>query len=136
MSAATVILDNEAVQALRDVSHHKHRLVAGHLVAVTTRRSRGRAGRVVVPATVRVEAGWDRRHPSAAAINRFRIDDAALDSGAANAAADLRRIHGFSVTDAHVAHVACRTDDAVVVLTSDPGEIRAAVGPRVTVIAV
>lgn len=136
MSAATVILDNEAVQALRDVAHHKHRIVAGHLVAVTTRRRSGRTGRVVVPTTVRVEAGWDRTRPSAAAINRFRIDDAALVTAAADEAAGLRLIHGFSVTDAHVAQVACRTDDAVVVLTSDPREIGAAVGSGVTVIAI
>lgn len=136
MSGATVVLDNEAVQALQDVSHRKHRLVAAHLVAITARRRHVRAGRVVVPATVRVEAGWDRTRPSAAAINRFRIDDAALDSGAANEAARLRLTHGFSVTDAHVVHVARQADGAVVVLTSDPDEIKAPAGSRATVIVI
>lgn len=130
MNTGTVILDNEAVQALRDVSHRKHKVVAGHLAAVTARRRRGRAWRVVVPATVRVEAGWDRTQSSAAAINRFRIGDAALDTGAANGAARLRAVHGLSVADAHVGHVARRADGDVVVLTSDPGDISAAVGSR------
>lgn len=137
MSTGTVVLDNEAVQALLDVSHPKHKVVAGHLVAVTARRKRGGAWQVVVPTTVRVEAGWDRTRPSAAAINRFRISDVALDTHAADGAARLRAIQRCSVADAHIGQIGRAADGAVVVLTSDPDDIRYAIGaPRARIITI
>ena len=56
----TVVLDNEAVQALADPAHRKHRRVLAVVEAVAARHLR-RSGsvRLVVPTSVRVEAGWD-----------------------------------------------------------------------------
>jgi hypothetical protein len=67
-----LVLDNEAVQALRDERHPKHRQVLAHLAGIVGRRRRGREVAAVVPTSVRVEAGWDRTQPAAAAINRLR----------------------------------------------------------------
>jgi hypothetical protein len=55
-----VVLDNEAVQALRDPAHPRHRHVISHAQVVTSRKSRAVALELVVPTAVRVEAGWDR----------------------------------------------------------------------------
>ena len=55
-----VILDNEAVQALQDPAHPKHRQVVGHAQVVASRKRRAIAIQMVVPTTVRVEAAWDR----------------------------------------------------------------------------
>ena len=74
--AVTVFLDNEAVQSLMDTTHAKHRralaLVAGLLDQAGAGRHRARERAVPrVPTAVRVEAGWDRRSPSAATANTF-----------------------------------------------------------------
>ena len=58
-----VVLDNEAVQALRDPGHPKHRHVASQAQVVASRKRRAMAIQVVVPTAVRVEAGWDRASP-------------------------------------------------------------------------
>ncbi|MEX2620532.1 MAG: hypothetical protein WD250_09960, partial [Egibacteraceae bacterium] len=84
-----VVLDNTAVQALRDDGHRTHRQVLAHLTAVTQRRRRGADVTAVVPTVVRVAAGWDRSTPAAAAINRFRVVDGVLDGAAADVAAWL-----------------------------------------------
>jgi hypothetical protein len=79
----------------------------------------------VVPTSGRVEAGWDRTQPAAAAVNRLRITDHVLDASAANIAAALTdSLAGVSVADAHIgAVVRSLAHDEVVVLTSDPGDI-------------
>src|SRR5688500_1895212 len=98
----TVVLDNEAVQALRSTAHPKHAQVIAHVQVVAQRKRKAVPLDVVVPAAVRVEAGWDRRMPAAALINHLRIIDAPLESTSANAAADLvARLH-VSVADAHI----------------------------------
>lgn len=87
----------------------------------------------VVPTSVRVEAGWDRRQPAAAAINRFRVVDHVLDGSAADvvAAAIIDRLAEGSVADAHIgAAVGSLPHDEVVVLTSDPGNITRVAGDR------
>lgn len=123
--ARSVVLDNEAAQALLNPDHRKHRRTLAAVEAVTARALR-RAGsaRLVVPTAVRVEAGWDRRARGAAAINRLRFDDAPLDRPAADRAAGVRHALGVSVADAHLAAVIASTAGPVAVLTSDVADIR------------
>ena len=127
-----ILLDNEAIQALRDPFHSKHRVVLAHLAAIVTRRKRGRAANLVVPTSVRVEAGWSRIEPTAAAINRFRITDHPLDTASANIAATIQSQNGVSVADAHlgaaIGDVTTSGADSVVVLTSDPDDIKKVAG--------
>ncbi|MBW3643334.1 MAG: hypothetical protein KY447_10515 [Actinobacteria bacterium] len=126
-----IVLDNEPVQALARPDHEKHRVVMAHLAGVVSRRRRGAAVAVVVPTAVRVEAGWDRSNPRAAAVNRFRVLDAVLDRQAADTAAGILVRVGVSVADAHLGAVArASTADDVVVLTSDPGDVARAAAPR------
>ena len=125
----TVILDNEAVQALADPAHRKHRAVVAHLAGGVTRRRRGQPTEIVVPTAVRVEAGWDRSQVGAAALNRFPVRDRALDTAAANAAATITTKTGTSVADAHVGATArAITAGDIVVLSSDPADMRAVCG--------
>lgn len=138
--ARTVVLDNEAVQALADATHRKHRRVMAVVEAVATRNLR-RAGsaRLVVPTAVRVEAGWDRRAPRAAAINRLRVDDRPLDTPAADRAARVHADLGVSVADAHLAAVLGTTDAPHAVLTSDADDLhriaaRLGLAPRIVTV--
>jgi len=126
-----VVLDNEAVQALRDEHHPKHRQVLAHLAGIVGRRQRGREVSAVVPTSVRVEAGWDRTQPEAAAINRLRVVDHPLDAAPANVAAAIADELAVSVADAHVGAVLrSLPHDEVVVLTSDPDDITRVAGDR------
>lgn len=120
-----LVLDNEAVAALRDTNHDKHASVLTHLQAVVGRRRRGDLVTVVVPCAVRVEAGWDRTAPGAAAINRFRVTDILLDPQRANLAATIVTRDGASIADAHVgASVLFAGWEHAVVLSSDPDDMR------------
>jgi hypothetical protein len=123
--ARTVVLDNEAVQALADPAHPKHRRVLAVVEAAAARNLR-RAGTValVVPTCVRVEAGWNRRDPGAAVINRLRIDDVALDTLAANEAAGIRASLRVSVIDAHLGAVLGAMAGPHAVLTSDADDLQ------------
>ncbi len=127
-----VVLDNEAVQALRDDGHPKHRQVLAHLVGIVARRRRGHEVSAVVPTSVRVEAGWDRTLPAAAALNRLRVVDQVLDTATANVAAAIADgLAGVSVADAHLgAAIRSLRYEDVVVLTSDPGDITRVAGDR------
>ena len=126
-----LVLDNEAVQALRDEHHPKHRQVLAHLAGIVVRRRRGLDVSAVVPTSVRVEAGWDRTQPEAAAINRLRVVDHTLDAAAANIAATIAEGLAVSVADAHVgAVIRSLPHDEVMVLTSDPGDITRVAGDR------
>jgi predicted nucleic acid-binding protein len=120
-----VLLDNEAVQALRDPAHRKHQRVLDEAQIVFKRAVRTLSVRVAVPAAVRVEAGWDRTAPAWAFVNRFPIADILLDTGHADAAAGIVKRTGVSVADAHLG-AAIQTADAdqVMILTSDPGDVR------------
>lgn len=123
--ARTVVLDNEAVQALVDVAHRKHRRVLA-AVEVTAARNLRRSGsvRLVVPTAVRVEAGWDRRARRSAAINSLRVDDSPLDRHAADTAAAVVSALGVSVADAHLAAVLTTAPGPHTVVTSDKADVR------------
>ena len=127
--ARTVVLDNEAVQALVDVAHRKHRRVLA-AVEVTAARNLRRAGsvRLVVPTAVRVEAGWDRRARRSAAINSLRVDDSPLDRHAADTAAAVVSALGVSVADAHLAAVLTIAPGPPTVVTSDKADVRRIAG--------
>jgi hypothetical protein len=131
-----VVLDNEAVQALVDTEHVKHRQVLSHIQVVTDRKRRAEPIRVVVPTAIRVEAGWDRTAPGWAFPNHLRIADVSLDSGQANVAATIRNRAGASVADAHLGSVIdSAADDHITVITSDAGDVRTVVGDtRITVV--
>lgn len=135
----TITLDNEAVQALASPTHAKHRTVVAHLQGVTGRRRRGRVIDVVVPTAVRVEAGWDRSRPDAAALNRFRVRDHVLDRSAADVAAGFvaAGVVG-SVADAHIGVTARDAAGGdIVVLSSDPRDMAAVCGSTpATIVAI
>ena len=129
-----VLLDNEAVQALGDPHHAKHRRVLSHLQTVADRKRRAVVS-AAVPTAVRVEAGWDRSAPRSAFLNRLLIRDVSLDKDHADVAAAISDHTGVSVADAHLGAVMRAADVAVAVVTSDPGDMRAVAGDaRVTVI--
>jgi predicted nucleic acid-binding protein len=120
-----VVLDNEAVQALRDPAHSKHRRVVSHVQVVASRKRRAEAIGILVPTAVRVEAGWDRTSPAWAFPNRLRTADAPLDTQSADTAAAVRARTGVSVADAHIGAVMrARRDTQLTVITSDPGDMR------------
>lgn len=127
----TVVLDNEAVQALNSSVHPKHSQVVAHVQLVAQRKRKAVPLDIVAPTAVRVEAGWDRRAPSAALINRLRIADVPLDTASANGAADLvARLH-VSVADAHIGAAVAGVADrgAVTIITSDPDDMVAVTDP-------
>ncbi len=109
-----------------DKTHPRHVRALATLQVAATRRRKGLPIEVVVPTTVRVEAGWSRTAPQAALINLLRIRDAELDRTAADTAAALVTAHGVSVADAHLgAVIAARHGDAAItVVTSDPDDMR------------
>jgi hypothetical protein len=125
VTGGQVVLDNEAVQALLDPTHPKHRRVLAVVEAVVARAQR-RPGtvRLNVPTTVRVEAGWDRRDPDAAPINRLRITDHPLDATRADKAAALHTRLGISVTDAHLGAVLTDLPGTHAVVTSDVRDLK------------
>jgi hypothetical protein len=121
VSAAAIILDNEAVQGLLDPHHPKHRRIVA-LLTEANRRNLRRAGRVmvIVPTAVRVEAGWDRTDPVGANANRLaRPRDHVLDRAAADRATQLRAAADVSVVDACVGQAAEAAPNPAVIVTSD-----------------
>ena len=126
-----VFLDNQAVQALQDPAHPKHRHVVSHAQVVASRKRRAVAIQVVVPTAVRVEAGWDRTCPARVFPNRLRIADSPLDTASASIAARIRNQTGVSAADSPVgAVIQSAHDDQVTVVASDPGDVRLAAGTR------
>lgn len=121
MRTASVVLDNEAVTALLDVHHPKHRRVIALLAEVVGRDQRRRQRTpVLVPTAVRVEAGWDRSSPATANINRItRSRDQPLDGAAADRSVQLQQATGVSLVDAAVGHALEVAPQPVAVLTSD-----------------
>lgn len=132
-----VLLDNEAVQALRDPAHRKHRRVIGEVLVTGTRTAGAMSIQIAVPAAVRVEAGWDRTAAAWAFVNRLGIVDVPLDISHADAAAGIAKRTGVSVADAHLgAAIQAAGTDYVTVITSDPGDMRkVAEGRQVNVVA-
>jgi len=133
-----VVLDNEAIQALADPAHRKHRQVVSQAQVVASRKRRAAAIEIVVPTAVRVEAGWDRTSPAWAFPNRLRIADIPLDTARASAAAAIRHRTRVSVADAHLgAVIQSAAPGQVTVVTSDPGDMRLVAGDRdITVVAI
>ena len=131
-----VLLDNEAVRALRDPAHRKHRRVVAEVEFAFKRVVRTLPVSVAVPAAVRVEAGWDRTAPAWAFINRFPVADIPLDTNHADTAAGIVKRTGVSVADAHLgAAIQASNADHVMVLTSDPDDMRrVAEGRQVNVV--
>ena len=124
-----VVLDCEAVQALRDPGHPKHHRVVSQAQVVASRKRRAVAIRVAVPTAVRVEAGWDRTSPAWVFPNQLRIADSSLDTTSANAAAGIRDRTGVSVADSHMGTVIQSAPDGkITVVTSDPGDMRPVAG--------
>ncbi|MGI8575939.1 MAG: hypothetical protein ACR2MA_11525 [Egibacteraceae bacterium] len=116
-----MVLDNEAVQALLDPTHRKHRTVLAYL-EVRNQRQRGRRvnHRVLVPVGVRIEAGWDRTAATAADINRISAAvDVDLRRAGADRAVQLRQTADVSVVDATVGQTAESAQHPAVILTSD-----------------
>ncbi len=123
-AAEAVVLDNEAVQALLDPQHPKHRRALA-VVEAAHLRSRGTGSvSLVVPTGVRAEAGWDRRGPHAAIVNRLRVRDHALDGVAADKAAAVRAELAVSVPDAHLGVVLADLSRPHAVITGDVGDVR------------
>jgi predicted nucleic acid-binding protein len=133
-----VVLDNEAVQALAGPHHPRHHRVLGYVELVERRKRRAASVSVLAPTAVRVEAGWDRNSPQWAFINRLRIVDVLLDAVCANKAAAIREQTQVSIADAHIgATVQSAPDGDIIVLTSDPGDLRGVAGGRlVTIVAI
>lgn len=126
-----VIVDNEAVGALASANHPKHRRAIAHTQVVATRKRRAATTALVVPTSVRVEAGLDRTSPSAAFFGSLRIADVPLDTAAANTAAALRRDTGVSAANAHLGALIAASDaDRITVLTSDPVDIATGAGAK------
>ena len=124
----TVVFDNEAVQALSSPDHPKHNKVVSHVQVIASRKRKAEQVSIVVPTSVRVEAGWDRTSRVWAFANRLGIVDVELGADHANVAAAIRGRIGthISVVDAHVGSViqSCTTD-RVSVVTSDPDDMKA-----------
>ena len=133
-SPRTVVLDNEAIQALCATGHPKHAQVIAHVQVVAQRKRKAIPLDVVVPTAIRVEAGWDRRAPAAALINHLRIRDVPLESASGNVAAGLVAGLHVSVADAHIGATVTVVADRgpVTIVTSDPDNM-AAVADRVPV---
>jgi predicted nucleic acid-binding protein len=130
-----VVLDNEAVQALARPHHPKHQRVLAHMEAVERRKRHAAATSLVVPAAVRVEAGWDRTSPQWTFLNRLRITDVPLDAAHANAAAMIHEQARVSVADAHIgATVRSAPNAGITVITSDPADIRKVAGDHPVVV--
>jgi hypothetical protein len=125
-ASRVVLLDNEAVQALRDPAHRKHRRAIGYVLDAARSTARAVPVSVGVPTAVRVEAGWDRTSPGWAFVNHLGIADIPLGPEHADAAAGIRKRTGVSVAYAHLG-AAMRTADSdrITVVTSDPGDVRA-----------
>lgn len=128
---ASVVLDNEAVQALCSVNHPKHGAVLAVLEVTNQRRARREQLAVIVPTAVRVEAGWDRTDPGAAEANRLSgARDVSLDTNAANRCVALRRlVPDASVVDVAVADAAAKARlQPATIVTSDSGDFTRLVG--------
>jgi predicted nucleic acid-binding protein len=133
-----VLLDNEAVQALNDPAHPKHRQVVSHAQVIANRKRRAAAMEMVVPTAVRAEAGWDRTAPEWAFANRLRIADIPLDAALASTAAAILNRTRVSVADAHLGAVIQSTSaDQITVVTSDPDDMRRVAGDTIiTVVSI
>jgi hypothetical protein len=118
------------MQSLLDPDNRKHRRVLAAVEAATARALRQVGSvRLVMPTTVRVEAGWDRCIPAEAAINRLHVDDAPLDRPCCQPRGLLSAtLWAFQVADVHLAAVMTSAAGPVAVVTGDVADIRGIVG--------
>lgn len=98
-----IILDSQAVTSLADPSHRRHRRVVAMSQAIAGRKRHAAAVEVVVPTSVRVEAGWDRGSVAWVFPHQLCITDFPIDNARANAATAISHHPGISVTDAQPA---------------------------------
>lgn len=122
---AALVLDNEALQALADPRHSKHRVMLEKIAAVKYESGRGASVRVVTPTAVRVEALVSRRTAGTASLGRFNVQDIALDSTRTDRCVTLAAAASATAVDATVAEAAegeARTR-LVSVYTSDVGDL-------------
>jgi hypothetical protein len=133
-----VLLDNEAVQALRGPAHPNHRQVVAHTQVVAQRKRKAVEVQLLAPTAVRAEAGWDRTAPAWAFLNWLRIADVPLDGTRGDKAAAIRTRTGVSVPDAHIgAIIQSTTVDRIIVVTSDPDGMRLVAGlRRITIVVI
>ena len=123
--ASIIVLDNEAIQALSNQSHPKHRRLLALIERYRQHLEQGSRVSLIVPTTVRVEAMINRQEPKASFVNRIVNQDHVLDSKYAYLAAELRNDFSFlSVADAHIAAIAILSDTEVVIITSDVKNFR------------
>lgn len=122
------VLDNEAAQALADPAHPQHRRLLAVLEAVAQRRARAAtSAKVVVSTVARLEAGLDRRAPTA--LDRLRVHDEPLTSERTDRAVALRAACGGAVADAATAQLAeeAAASATVTVYTADLTDLPALV---------
>lgn len=129
-SRKAAVLDNEALQALADITHGKHRRMLFVLEVDARLNGLGQGGmQIVAPVAVRIEAGVARSGPAAKWPGLSTVVDVELSGPAADRALDLRRrAEAGSVVDATVAEVADRYAGegwATTVYTSDVTDLSA-----------
>lgn len=101
------VLDNEALQAIADVAHAKHRAVMALVQAMSGRNNRSPgSARLLTTTAVRVEALIDRSAPAAARLGAMRVHDVPLDGARADGCVALSSAAGGSAVDATVAQAA------------------------------
>jgi predicted nucleic acid-binding protein len=123
--ASIIVLDNEAIQALSNQSHPKHRRLLALIERYRQHLEQGSRASLIVPTTVRVEAMINRQEPKASFVNRIVNQDHLLNSKYADRAVELRNDFSFlSVADAHIAAIATLSDAEVVIITSDVKDFR------------
>ncbi|MCL2092048.1 MAG: hypothetical protein FWH11_12770 [Micrococcales bacterium] len=131
-----LVLDNEAVQALMDQQHPKHVRVIAHLSAAVARKQGHQTPHIKVPATVMVEAGWNRSDRRLAELNRLHPQVDPLDEPRSRQCVQLLQLRRVGVVDAHVAALANSQTDRVTVLTSDRDDLEVLTDRHVTVVRI
>lgn len=127
---ASVVLDNEALQALADPRHRKHQVMLEKIAAVKYECGRGASVRVVTPTAVRVEALVSQQNAGTATLGRFRVQEIPLDATRADRCVALAVVARGTTVDATVAEAAegeARTRQ-VSVYTSDVGDLTRLIG--------
>ena len=103
---AALVLDNEALKALADRHHAKHRVMLEKIAAAQYESRRGAGVRVVTPTAVRIEALVSRQAPENATLGRFNVQDITLDSTRADRCVALAAAATATAVDATVAEAA------------------------------